>query len=185
MIEVLRWARIFQVLRVFRLLRNLVELLERLRHEPGQLAVAGALLLLVVIMSICSIVILHFEQYAPGPIHSAADALWWSLVTISTVGYGDFVPVTGPGKLVASVLIISGVTLFGLISGTVASFVLQGVKNQQHKLSEEVKRDIAVDQRMDRRLEAFESRQQALLDELLSEVRQLRQEVAELKQTRR
>jgi voltage-gated potassium channel len=59
-----------------------------------------------------------------GNIKTASDALWYSLVTMSTVGYGDRYPVTNPGRLIGSVIIIVGVGLFGTITGFLANAFL-------------------------------------------------------------
>jgi voltage-gated potassium channel len=56
------------------------------------------------------------------------DALWWAVVTVTTVGYGDKIPVTGAGKVVAVALMLTGIGLVGVLTATVASFFVQ----QQH-----------------------------------------------------
>ncbi|WP_260412610.1 potassium channel family protein [Alkalihalobacillus sp. TS-13] len=53
---------------------------------------------------------------------SFEDALWWSIVTLTTVGYGDLYPVTTVGRLIASFLMFVGIGLIGVITGMVASF---------------------------------------------------------------
>lgn len=66
------------------------------------------------------------ESGQPGSqIQTPYDAFWWTLVTLSTVGYGDLVPKTEQGRFVASLLILFGVGLFGAISGFMASLFLQ------------------------------------------------------------
>jgi voltage-gated potassium channel len=66
---------------------------------------------------------LLFEKNAPGSnIHSYHDALWWAVVTVTTVGYGDRFPVTGGGRAVAVVLMLVGIGLIGVLTATVASF---------------------------------------------------------------
>ena len=63
-------------------------------------------------------------QNADANIHSASDAIWWSYVTITTVGYGDRFPVTNLGRLVGFALLSTGVGLFAVITGFLAnSFV--------------------------------------------------------------
>jgi len=59
-----------------------------------------------------------------GNIKTASDALWYSLVTMSTVGYGDQFPVTNMGRIIGSVIIIVGVGLFGTITGFLANAFL-------------------------------------------------------------
>ena len=68
---------------------------------------------------------IFIEQQSPAAnIKDGGDALWWALVTISTVGYGDHYPVTTAGKLLAASLIICGVGLFGMISGLITSMIV-------------------------------------------------------------
>ena len=70
--------------------------------------------------------IMLFEAKAPGSnIHSFKDAIWWAVVTVTTVGYGDRYPVTEGGRGVAVVLMLVGVGLIGVLTATVASFFVQ------------------------------------------------------------
>ncbi len=66
--------------------------------------------------------VLLFEENAKGSnIHDYPDALWWAIVTITTVGYGDRFPVTEGGRVVAVVLMLVGIGLIGVLTATVAS----------------------------------------------------------------
>ena len=66
--------------------------------------------------------VLLFEENAKGSnIHSYPDALWWAIVTVTTVGYGDRYPTTGGGRAVAVVLMLVGIGLIGVLTATVAS----------------------------------------------------------------
>jgi voltage-gated potassium channel len=66
--------------------------------------------------------LLLFEENAKGSnIHSYPDALWWAIVTVTTVGYGDRYPVTDGGRAVAVVLMLLGIGLIGVLTATVAS----------------------------------------------------------------
>lgn len=60
------------------------------------------------------------------------DALWWSIVTIATVGYGDKVPITAAGRIIGSITIISGIILISLFTATISSvFVARKIKESQ------------------------------------------------------
>ena len=91
---------------------------------------AGSALLTLLLMGILvlefgSLEILHVEQNAPGAnITSASDALWYIIVTISTVGYGDRYPVTNEGRIVGSLIIVVGVGIFGTFTGYLANLFL-------------------------------------------------------------
>jgi hypothetical protein len=67
-----------------------------------------------------------FEENANGSnIHSYPDALWWAIVTVTTVGYGDRFPVTGGGRTVAVILMLVGIGLIGVLTATVASVFIK------------------------------------------------------------
>ena len=61
----------------------------------------------------------------PETFPTLADALWWALVTMSTVGYGDISPVTGSGKLVAVPLLIGGIAVFGVLTANLATLMVK------------------------------------------------------------
>jgi voltage-gated potassium channel len=134
MVDPLRWgrlARVFQILRVLRGLRSvkiLTEFILSRRSESAFLAVALVSLLLVMVSAIG---ILQLENTSEANIKTAEDALWWSVVTITTVGYGDRFPVTTEGRLLATLLMIAGVGLFGTFSGFVASWFLKPAEEKR------------------------------------------------------
>ncbi|PXX10289.1 potassium channel family protein [Mycolicibacterium moriokaense] len=75
-----------------------------------------------------SLAMLDVERHAPDAhIKTFGDALWWAITTVTTVGYGDYTPVTGEGRIVAVALMIGGVTLLGVVTATLASWIVQRV----------------------------------------------------------
>jgi voltage-gated potassium channel len=87
---------------------------------------AAAVAILLVYAS--SLAVLDVERGAPGAnIASFGDAVWWALATITTVGYGDLYPVTVVGRLIAALLMVGGISLIGVITATVASWIVQRV----------------------------------------------------------
>jgi voltage-gated potassium channel len=75
-----------------------------------------------------AIIVDLFERHAPGSnIHTLRDALWWSFVTVTTVGYGDFYPVTSGGRITACFIMGTGLLTLAVVTAQVASsFVAQG-----------------------------------------------------------
>jgi len=70
--------------------------------------------------------VLLFEDHAKGSnIHDYPNALWWAIVTVTTVGYGDRYPVTEGGRVVAAVLMLAGIGLIGVLTATVASVFIK------------------------------------------------------------
>ena len=151
----LRWGRIFRVVRILRALRsfNVVAehfALDRAKGTFGAVSIMSALSALF-----ATIAVLHFEHGTPGAnIHTAGDALWWAFATITTIGYGDRYPVTVAGRLVAMLLVICGLSIFGTFTALVASFFVgKGQKREEvelHQVLTEVRE-------MRRKLEAMDA----------------------------
>lgn len=72
-----------------------------------------------------SIAILQFETLPNSNIKTAGDAIWWSYVTITTVGYGDKYPVTPEGRIIAAMLMTVGVGLFGTFTAYISSWFVK------------------------------------------------------------
>ncbi|MDQ7877191.1 potassium channel family protein [Microbacterium sp. QXD-8] len=117
------------VLRLVRLLRFMTRL-------PGMKTTAGGVLRTqilvygagasVILIYIASLAVLEAERHAPDAnITTFGIALWWSCVTVTTTGYGDYVPMTDAGRWVAVGLMLGGVALAGVITATLASWVLE------------------------------------------------------------
>ena len=138
-----RIFRIFQLLRVLRAIRSIKYLSKYFLKYKIKSAFTSAALLAFFMIVFCAIAILKFEKDAKGStIQTAEDALWWSYVTITTVGYGDKVPVTTEGRIIAAVLMTVGVGLFGTFTAYVASwFVARKEEEEEEKEQEEKKKE--------------------------------------------
>ncbi len=80
----------------------------------------------LLLMWIGAVALFDAENGAIGSeVHSFGDAAWWSLVTVTTVGYGDIAPVTGEGRVVASGLMLVGVAVFGVATASVAAWFVR------------------------------------------------------------
>jgi voltage-gated potassium channel Kch len=120
----LKLLRLFRLARVNMLLRQRGYARVRgtlLRNRAGS-TLLSLLMLGILVLEFGSLWVLALEEGAPdAKITSAPDAIWFVLVTISTVGYGDEFPVTTGGRLVGSVIIVIGVGIFGTFTGFVAN----------------------------------------------------------------
>jgi len=79
----------------------------------------------VVLLALCAYVVERVEPVSSG-FATFGDAMWWALVTFTTVGYGDLYPVTTAGRLAAVLLMIGGIALIGSLAGTLGSFLVHG-----------------------------------------------------------
>jgi voltage-gated potassium channel len=118
-------------LRVFRLLlafRGFVGLVKN-RAESAALLVVGAF---PVVAYTSALAVLDVERQANGAnITNFKDALWWSIITMTTVGYGDHYPVTDEGRLIASGLLLAGIIIFSTVTAVVSTWILAERKTQQ------------------------------------------------------
>jgi voltage-gated potassium channel len=87
-----------------------------------------------------AVMVYLFERHAPNSnIHTIGESLWWSVVTVTTVGYGDYTPVTVDGRITAGCIMAVGLLTLAVITGQVASsFVAQGVSRDQRSPQVEV-----------------------------------------------
>lgn len=133
-------------LRPLRLLR-LVQLFRVLQRSTGA-AVRGRVIVYVVVTTallvfVAALAILDVERHAEGAtIVSFGDALWWALVTITTVGYGDLTPVTEAGRLIAAGVMISGIALLGVVTATIASWIIDQVGRRDEEAQTATRREL-------------------------------------------
>ena len=88
---------------------------------------------------IAATVVATVEGGEGSSIHSFSDALWWAVVTITTVGYGDMVPVTAVGRAVAFVVMLGGIAFFSGVTANLASFLVRGRETDKKALSQLLK----------------------------------------------
>lgn len=143
-----RAVRIVRILRILRAAKSARILADFLLRRRAQGAILAAALLTLVLVVFSSIAILQFEETRGGNITTAEDAIWWTVVTLTTVGYGDHYPVTFEGRLVAVLLMSAGIGLFGTFSGFVASWFLKPGEQQQDDHMDEVRSELAELKRM-------------------------------------
>lgn len=119
----LRPLRALRILRAGAALGRGTVALRRISNRPGFrafLAVAGA-----IIVASAGLVA-YFERDAEGAnVEGFADALWWALVTSTTVGYGDHFPVSPEGRAIAVVLMMLGIALFSVLTANIAAFFVE------------------------------------------------------------
>lgn len=89
----------------------------------------------VLTIFLAGLAVLDAEQGSGGPIQTFGDAIWWAFVTITTVGYGDYFPVTFAGRVVAVGLMVGGIALIGVVTATLASWIVERVSLESEKTS--------------------------------------------------
>ena len=123
------------LVRPFRLLRLLI-LIELLQRAVGD-AFRGRIVVytvsgVVLLIYTSSLAVFDKERYLPrATINSFGKAIWWSITTVTTVGYGDVYPVTNTGRVIAVLLMIGGISLVGVVTAALASWIIQRVAEEE------------------------------------------------------
>ena len=120
-----RLLRLIRLLRIFRALKSTKSIFEHINRNKKQSALTSVALLSFVVVIFSSIAILEFETEVNSNIKTAEDAIWWSYVTITTVGYGDKFPITTEGRIIGDILMTTGVGIFGTFTALVSSWFIQ------------------------------------------------------------
>ncbi len=109
-IVILRLARLARLVVASKRARQLFDRIGRVAVVAVSVMAAGA-------------VVAYYAEHPVNPEFATfGDSLWWSIVTLTTVGYGDVVPVTTTGRIAAVMIMLTGVAVLGLLAGTLASF---------------------------------------------------------------
>ena len=119
-----RVVRVVRVVHVVRWLRRKGghEVGEELAERRATATFLVTVFLVFLVVEVAGVTIFAAESSNPtANIRTAGDAIWWGLVTITTVGYGDRVPVTGAGRVIGVFLLFSGIALFSVLTGFIAN----------------------------------------------------------------
>lgn len=127
LVALLPTTRALRLLRLLRLLRASAGLFRAMSQIERLAAHRGLVWLFVVWLSvavICSLWLYAVEAETNEAITSPLDALWWGIVTLTTVGYGDVYPRTGEGRIAAMILMVVGISLYSAITATITSVLI-------------------------------------------------------------
>lgn len=116
-----RIVRLFRVLRFFSIGKKYLTPIRNILATNGLgrlLAVSAGILI------VATFLVTYFEP----DIHSYSDGLYWAVVTTTTVGYGDLSPVTGVGRIIAIVLMLVGIGIIGMLTGSLTTYFVKDQK---------------------------------------------------------
>jgi voltage-gated potassium channel len=135
------------LLRPLRLLR-LVALLSILNRATGG-SMRGRVAVYIVgatslVLFVASLAVLDAERGAKGAtITTFGDALWWAMTTVTTVGYGDRYPITAEGRFIAGGLMLAGIALLGIVTASLASWLIDKVREVEEDVQAATRDDVA------------------------------------------
>jgi len=141
----IRALRVLRLLRLLRLVRAFAGIYRAGLHLHGLANHKGFAWLLSAwlgVMALCSAWMYIAEHGINKAVDNPFDALWWGVVTLTTVGYGDVTPQTTEGRLAAMCLMLLGISLFGAITATITSYIMT---SDLRRMESKVEADAAVD----------------------------------------
>ncbi|HEY2099599.1 MAG: voltage-gated potassium channel [Pseudonocardiales bacterium] len=134
LILVLPMARPLRALRVLTVIGALNKRLRGGLHGKAAVYVVATTLL---VGTIAALAVLDAERNAPhATITTFGDAVWWTISTITTVGYGDLYPITTEGRIVAGTLMVGGIALLGVITGSFATWFVASIRDLEEEVDE-------------------------------------------------
>jgi voltage-gated potassium channel len=128
---------------------------ERLQRGIVRLTIFRAVRLVATVALSLALIAAILERLIDPAVGTFGDSLWWAIVTVTTVGYGDIVPETGGGRLVAACLMLAGVSAIPITTSLVVSVFVSRLQAEARARDEEVRAELVA------RLERIE---QALTD---------------------
>ena len=129
----LRFLRVIRLLRILKITRYSAAFetfLAVLRAQKGPLISAGLLMSIVLIVAAAMMYTVE-HSVQPEIFASIPHAMWWALVTLTTVGYGDIAPITGPGRVVGGIVTVLGLLMYALPAGIIASGFMQELRKRE------------------------------------------------------
>lgn len=137
LLSIIPFSIFFQSLRIlmiFRLLRVLVFVKTALEHLSKMFKLSGVPFVLIfssILISSVSFLVYHLESPTNENFGSYGDALWWAMVTVTTVGYGDIYPITTAGRVLAVILMVTGMGFIAFISATLATYFMRADEDDE------------------------------------------------------
>ena len=116
-----KFAKVTKLARVVGVFGKLQQKIKKFLHTNGFIYM---LYVAAVLITVSSVLISYVEE------KPLADALWWSIVTCTTVGYGDISPETGVGRIIAVILMIFGIGLISMLTGAITTFFTSPQKEE-------------------------------------------------------
>jgi voltage-gated potassium channel len=129
-LRILRLFRLLRILKLGRLSKSLKTITSVLKESKSELSIT--LFVAFILMILSSTLMYYVENEAqPDKFENIGLSLWWSVATLTTVGYGDIYPITGLGKVLSSIIAIIGIGFVALPTGIISSAFIGSMQSEK------------------------------------------------------
>ncbi len=159
MLRTIRLLRVFAVMKFGRFSRAISEVWTAVKDRGDDLIVTAGLAFVMILFGATALYMTEGELQ-PEEFGSIPRALWWAIITFTTVGYGDAAPVTALGKVFASVLALGGIALVAMPTGIIAAAFSEAMQRRRDQRLEEMREHLnrldEIDERVEAKIAALE-----------------------------
>jgi len=134
----LRFIRALRLFRIFRVLKagrysEAMKIISNVIEKTKEELVTSVFVISVLLMIVSTLMYYIEHEAQPEVFKNVFDAMWWTIVTLTTVGYGDIYPITPLGKILGAIVAILGIGMFALPAGILASGFLEEIQRRRKK----------------------------------------------------
>jgi len=134
----MRFLRILRLTKIFRLFKlsrytNALNIIGKVIKSKKEELLSTMFIMLLVIIISASLIYYIETEIQPDLFPDIGAAIWWAIVTLTTVGYGDIYPVTNMGKVLAAIISLAGIGIVALPTGIISSGFIEEVNNKKEK----------------------------------------------------
>jgi voltage-gated potassium channel len=129
-VRALRLFRLFRVFKVGRYAESFLVLISVIKTRKEELAISTVIVLIMVVLSASAMWLCEHEAQ-PDNFRSVPQAMWWAIITITTIGYGDVTPVTTAGRIVGGIVAYLGICIFALPVGILGGAFIEEMGRQR------------------------------------------------------
>lgn len=139
-LRIVRILRLFRLLRILKLSRystSLKTIKSIFKETRAELSIT---VFITIVLMILSSTLMYYTEHdvQPEQFASIGDAFWWSIATLTTVGYGDVYPVTGLGKLLSGIIALVGIGFVALPTGIISSAFINKIQSEKKRKKESI-----------------------------------------------